>query len=115
MQIIKLSTNNLIKSFKGRRVVDGVGLEIKPGEVVGLLGPNGAGKTTIFYMVVGLIGPESGEVFLGDEDITHLPMYKRARKGISYLAQEPSVFRKLTVKENIKAVIEFLELSEEEG
>src|SRR3989338_1424106 len=114
MQIIKLSTNNLIKSFKGRRVVDGVDLEVKPGEVVGLLGPNGAGKTTIFYMVVGLIGPESGEVFLGEEDITHLPMYKRARKGISYLPQEPSVFRKLTVEENIKAVLEFLELSEYE-
>lgn len=114
MQIIKLSTNNLVKSFKGRRVVDGVGLEVKPGEVVGLLGPNGAGKTTIFYMVVGLIGPESGEVFLGDEDITHLPMYKRARKGISYLPQEPSVFRKLTVRENIKAVLEFLELSKDE-
>lgn len=114
MQIIKLSTNNLVKSFKGRRVVDGVGLEVKPGEVVGLLGPNGAGKTTIFYMVVGLIGPESGEVFLGEEDITHLPMYKRARKGISYLPQEPSVFRKLTVRENIKAVLEFLELSKDE-
>lgn len=114
MQVIKLSTNNLIKSFKGRRVVDGVGMEVRPGEVVGLLGPNGAGKTTIFYMVVGLIGPESGEVFLGEEDITHLPMYKRARKGISYLPQEPSVFRKLTVGENIKAVLEFLELSEDE-
>lgn len=114
MQVIKLSTRNLIKSFKGKRVVDGVGMEVRPGEVVGLLGPNGAGKTTIFYMVVGLIGPESGEVFLGEEDITHLPMYKRARKGISYLPQEPSVFRKLTVGENIKAVLEFLELSEDE-
>jgi len=114
MQVIKLSTRNLIKSFKGRKVVDGVGMEVRPGEVVGLLGPNGAGKTTIFYMVVGLIGPESGEVFLGEEDITHLPMYKRARKGISYLPQEPSVFRKLTVEENIKAVLEFLELSEDE-
>ena len=82
MQVIKLSTRNLIKSFKGRKVVDGVAMEVRPGEVVGLLGPNGAGKTTIFYMVVGLIGPESGEVFLGEEDITHLPMYKRARKGI---------------------------------
>ncbi len=114
MQIIRLSTKSLVKSFKGRKVVDGVGLEVRQGEVVGLLGPNGAGKTTIFYMVVGLIGPESGEVFLGDEDITHLPMYKRARKGISYLPQEPSVFRKLTVRENIKAVLEFLELPADE-
>ncbi|MBI3755140.1 MAG: LPS export ABC transporter ATP-binding protein [Deltaproteobacteria bacterium] len=114
MQIVRLSTKSLVKSFKGRRVVDGVGLEVRQGEVVGLLGPNGAGKTTIFYMVVGLIGPESGEVFLGDEDITELPMYKRARKGISYLPQEPSVFRKLTVRENIKAVLEFLELPADE-
>ncbi|MBI5875879.1 MAG: LPS export ABC transporter ATP-binding protein [Deltaproteobacteria bacterium] len=110
----RLRTKSLVKSFKGRRVVDGVGLEVRQGEVVGLLGPNGAGKTTIFYMVVGLIGPESGEVFLGDEDITELPMYKRARKGISYLPQEPSVFRKLTVRENIKAVLEFLELPADE-
>lgn len=114
MQIIRLSSKGLVKSFKGRRVVDGIGLEVRQGEVVGLLGPNGAGKTTIFYMVVGLISPESGEVFLGDEDITHLPMYKRARKGISYLPQEPSVFRKLTVRENIKAVLEFLELPKDE-
>jgi len=114
MQIIRLSSKGLVKSFKGRRVVDGVGLEVRQGEVVGLLGPNGAGKTTIFYMVVGLISPESGEVLLGDEDITHLPMYKRARKGISYLPQEPSVFRKLTVRENIKAVLEFLELPKDE-
>lgn len=110
----RLRTQGLVKSFKGRRVVDGVGLEVRQGEVVGLLGPNGAGKTTIFYMVVGLVSPESGEVFLGDEDITHLPMYKRARKGISYLPQEPSVFRKLTVRENIKAVLEFLDLPADE-
>ncbi len=114
MQIIRLSSKGLVKSFKGRRVVDGIGLEVRQGEVVGLLGPNGAGKTTIFYIVVGLISPESGEVLLGDEDITHLPMYKRARKGISYLPQEPSVFRKLTVRENIKAVLEFLELPKDE-
>lgn len=115
MQMMQLKTSNLVKSFKGRKVVDGVSLEVRQGEVVGLLGPNGAGKTTIFYMVVGLIGPEQGKVLLGDVDITQLPMYKRARKGISYLPQEPSVFRKLTVKENIKAVIEFLELSKEEA
>ncbi|HBR16706.1 MAG: LPS export ABC transporter ATP-binding protein [Deltaproteobacteria bacterium RIFCSPLOWO2_12_FULL_43_16] len=113
--MMQLSTDNLVKSFKRRRVVDKVSLAVNQGEVVGLLGPNGAGKTTIFYMVVGLIGPEEGSISLGDEDITELPMYKRARKGISYLPQEPSVFRKLTVKENIKAIIEFLELSEEEG
>ena len=111
---MQLSTSDLVKSFKGRKVVAGVGLTVGQGEVVGLLGPNGAGKTTIFYMVVGLIGPEEGKVCLGNEDITNLPMHKRARKGISYLPQEPSVFRKLTVKENIMAVIEFLELSKEE-
>src|SRR3990170_6183953 len=112
---MQLSTTNLVKSFRGRKVIAGVNLAVNQGEVVGLLGPNGAGKTTIFYMVVGLIGPEEGSISLGDEDITELPMYKRARKGISYLPQEPSVFRKLTVKENIKAVIEFLELSKEEA
>ena len=111
---MQLSTSDLVKSFKGRKVVAGVGLTVGKGEVVGLLGPNGAGKTTIFYMVVGLIGPEEGKVCVGNEDITNLPMYKRARKGISYLPQETSVFRKLTVKENIMAVIEFLELSKEE-
>ena len=105
---MQLSTSDLVKSFKGRKVVAGVGLTVGQGEVVGLLGPNGAGKTTIFYMVVGLIGPEEGKVCLGNEDITNLPMHKRARKGISYLPQETSVFRKLTVKENIMAVIEFL-------
>ncbi|MBI5327314.1 MAG: LPS export ABC transporter ATP-binding protein [Deltaproteobacteria bacterium] len=115
MQIIKLKTEGIVKSFKGRGVVGGVSLEVGRGEVVGLLGPNGAGKTTIFYMVVGLIWPEEGKICLGDEDITNLPMYKRARKGISYLPQEPSVFRKLTVKKNIMAVIEFLELPKEEG
>src|SRR3970040_1440623 len=112
---MQLSTTNLVKSFRGRKVIAGVNLAVNRGEIVGLLGPHGAGKTTIFYMVVGLIGPEEGSISLGDEDITELPMYKRARKGISYLPQEPSVFRKLTVKENIKAIIEFLELSEEEG
>ncbi len=114
MQTVRLSTRHLIKSFKGRNVVDGVSLEVRQGEAVGLLGPNGAGKTTTFYMVVGLIGPESGKVYFGDEDITHLPMYKRAQKGISYLPQEPSIFRRRTVRENIKAVIEFLDLGKEE-
>lgn len=114
MQVIQLSTNNLVKSFKNRKVVDGVSLTIGQGEVVGLLGPNGAGKTTIFYMVLGLVSPEYGKICLGDRDITQLPMYKRAQIGISYLPQEPSVFRKLTVEDNIKAILEFLELPKEE-
>src|SRR5437867_2483360 len=99
MQVLK--TENLIKSYKGRAVVRNVNLFVQQGEVVGLLGPNGAGKTTTFYMVVGLTQPDSGRVFLEDTDITELPMYLRARQGISYLPQEPSVFRKLTVSENI--------------
>ena len=111
---MQLSTTNLVKSFRGRKVVAGVNLAVNRGEIVGLLGPNGAGKTTIFYMVVGLIGPEDGRISLGDEDITQLPMYKRARKGISYLPQEASVFRKLTVGENIRAVLEFLDLPKDE-
>src|SRR3990170_4129041 len=97
-----------------KSVVAGVNLAVNRGEIVGLLGPNGAGKTTIFYMVVGLIGPEDGRISLGEEDITQLPMYKRARKGISYLPQEASVFRKLTVGENIRAVLEFLDLPKDE-
>lgn len=103
-----LSARNLAKSFKGRRVVDGVSLEVGAQEVVGLLGPNGAGKTTTFYMIVGLVHPDSGSVYLDDEEITHIPMYERARKGVGYLAQEPSVFRKLSVRENIMAVLEFM-------
>lgn len=110
---MRFAAQNLVKSFKGRRVVDGVGLEVEPGEVVGLLGPNGAGKTTIFYIMVGLIGPDSGRVILGEEDVTQLPMYLRARRGIAYLPQEPSVFRKLTVEENIRAIVEFLPISKE--
>lgn len=110
---MRFAAQNLVKSFNGRRVVDGVGLEVEPGEVVGLLGPNGAGKTTIFYIMVGLIGPDSGRVILGEEDITQLPMYLRARRGIAYLPQEPSVFRKLTVEENIRAIVEFLPISKE--
>jgi lipopolysaccharide export system ATP-binding protein len=106
MQI--LSTIDLSKSFKGRKVVDDVSLRIAQGEVIGLLGPNGAGKTTTFYIIVGLTTPDAGQVLLDGADITHLPMYLRARNGISYLPQEPSIFRKLTVEENIMAVLETL-------
>lgn len=103
----KLFTELLAKHYRGRQVVRGVSLEIHKGEVVGLLGPNGAGKTTTFYMIVGLVQPDSGSVQVGDHDITRLPMYLRARNfGISYLPQEPSIFRKLTVEENILAVLE---------
>lgn len=109
MQI--LSTIDLTKSYKGRKVVDDINLEIAQGEVVGLLGPNGAGKTTTFYILVGLESPDSGQVLLNGNDITRLPMYLRARSGISYLPQEPSIFRKLTVEENILAVIETLPLT----
>ena len=105
----------LVKSFGGRRVVDGVSLRVDPGEVVGLLGPNGAGKTTTFHMAVGLITPEGGKVTLNGEDLTGLPMYERARLGVGYLAQEPSVFRKLTVEENVRAILEFLDISAEEA
>jgi lipopolysaccharide export system ATP-binding protein len=109
MQILK--TENLVKSFRGRRVVDDVSLAIQQGEVVGLLGPNGAGKTTSFYIIVGLTSPDSGQVFLDGKDITNLPMFLRARSGISYLPQEPSVFRKLTVEENILAILQTLPLN----
>lgn len=109
-----LYTRSLKKSFGDRVVVNGVDLEVSPGEVVGLLGPNGAGKTTTFYMVVGLSKPDSGKVLLGDEDVTQLPMYVRARKGLSYLPQEPSVFRKLSVRQNIMGVLESRALAEEE-
>src|SRR3970040_1955991 len=112
MQI--LSTDGLAKSFKRRKVVDNVSLKIAQGEVVGLLGPNGAGKTTTFYIIVGLTSPDSGQVLLSGTDITHLPMYLRARNGISYLPQEPSVFKKLTVEENILAVLETLPLSSQQ-
>ncbi len=109
MQI--LSTVDLTKSYKGRRVVDDINLKITQGEVVGLLGPNGAGKTTTFYLIVGVASPDSGQVLLDGADISNLPMYLRARNGISYLPQEPSIFRKLTVEENILAVLETLPLS----
>jgi lipopolysaccharide export system ATP-binding protein len=101
-----LRAANLVKQYRRRPVVKGVTLEVSSGEVVGLLGPNGAGKTTCFYMIAGLIKPDNGQIFLGDEDITRLPMYARARLGLGYLAQEPSVFRKLNVRDNIMAVLE---------
>jgi lipopolysaccharide export system ATP-binding protein len=106
-----LQTNEISKTYRGRKVVDDVSVWIGQGEVVGLLGPNGAGKTTSFYMIVGLISPDSGTITLDEENITSLPMFKRARRGISYLPQEPSVFRKLTVEENLLAVLETLPYS----
>jgi len=105
-----LWTHDLRKVYSGRAVVDKVSIEVAPGEIVGLLGPNGAGKTTTFYMVVGLTRPDSGEVYLGDEPIGTMPMYIRARRGISYLPQEASVFRKLSVEENLRAIFQTLEL-----
>jgi lipopolysaccharide export system ATP-binding protein len=111
----ELKTREISKSYRRRRVVHDVSISVKQGEVVGLLGPNGAGKTTSFYIIVGLISPDSGSVLLDDEDITHLPMYKRAaRGGISYLPQEASVFRKLTVEENLMAILETLPLRNSE-
>jgi lipopolysaccharide export system ATP-binding protein len=109
-----LRSENLIKMYGRRQVVKGVSLEVNQGEIVGLLGPNGAGKTTTFYMMVGFIRPNEGKVFLNDEEITTLPMYRRAQNGIGYLPQEPSVFRKLTVEDNIKAVLEMSKLTKEE-
>lgn len=111
--MLKLQASDLRKSYRGRKVVDNVNLEVREGEVVGLLGPNGAGKTTTFYILVGLARPDYGCVLLDNEDITDLPMYLRARGGISYLPQEPSVFRKMTVEENLLAVLETLSLSPE--
>ena len=110
----KLTAAGLIKIYSGRRVVNRINLEIHPGEVVGLLGPNGAGKTTTFYMIVGLIKPDGGTITLDGEDLTRCPMYVRARKGLNYLPQEPSIFRKLTVRENIMAILETLPISPEE-
>jgi lipopolysaccharide export system ATP-binding protein len=104
----KLETHELCKAYRGRKVVDDVSVFVEQGEVVGVLGPNGAGKTTSFYMIVGLISPDSGSVLLDGKDITPLPMYQRARRGISYLPQEPSVFRKLSVEENLLAILETL-------
>ena len=109
-----LRADHIVKRYKRRSVVDGVSVKVQQGEIVGLLGPNGAGKTTSFYMIVGLIKPNEGRVFLGDADITDLPMYKRAQKGIGYLPQEASVFRKLSVEDNIKAILEMTKLSKAE-
>ncbi|MBL0053865.1 MAG: LPS export ABC transporter ATP-binding protein [Bacteroidetes bacterium] len=109
-----LKSTHLVKKYKSRTVVNDVSIQLQQGEIVGLLGPNGAGKTTTFYMTVGLIKPNAGNVFLGDKDITNEPMYKRARMGIGYLAQEASVFRTLSVEDNIKAVLEMTALSKTE-
>ncbi len=109
-----LRAEGLGKSFSGRKVVDDVGLEVEQGEIVGLLGPNGAGKTTTFYMIVGLLQADEGRVFLDDEELTTVPMYRRARAGIGYLAQEPSIFRKLTVEENVLAILETMDLDQEQ-
>lgn len=107
---MKLYTKEIKKTYKGRGVVKGVSVEVNQGEIVGLLGPNGAGKTTSFYMIVGLVKPDSGEVFLDEIDITHLPMYKRSQLGIGYLPQEISVFRKLSVEDNIMAILEMTDM-----
>lgn len=109
--VMKLRAENIVKKYKKRTVVKGVSFEVNQGEIVGLLGPNGAGKTTSFYMIVGLIQPLSGKIFLDDEEITNLPVYKRAQKGIGYLAQEASVFRKLSIEDNLLAVLEMTNLT----
>jgi lipopolysaccharide export system ATP-binding protein len=109
--LTKLSVKGLVKSYRKARAVDSVTVDVRQGEIVGLLGPNGAGKTTTFHMIVGLIAPDEGGISLDNKDITGLPMYERARCGISYLPQEPSVFRKLTVEENIRAVLEFTDMT----
>ena len=111
---MKLYTENLVKKYRNRTVVNQVSIEVQQGEIVGLLGPNGAGKTTSFYMIVGLIKPSEGKIFLDNTEITDLPMYMRARKGIGYLAQEASVFRNMSVEDNIKSVLELSKLSKEE-
>ena len=111
---MKIISENLTKYYGKRKVVNQVNLKVKSGEIVGLLGPNGAGKTTTFYMIVGLIKPNQGKVLLNNENITKFPMYLRARKGISYLPQEASVFRKLTVEENIMAILETIDIAQEQ-
>ncbi|MGB0199001.1 MAG: LPS export ABC transporter ATP-binding protein [Flavobacteriaceae bacterium] len=111
---MKLSAQQITKSYRSRKVVDKVSIEVNQGEIVGLLGPNGAGKTTSFYMIVGLIKPNSGQIFLDDTDITKFPMYQRAQNGIGYLAQEASVFRKLSVEDNIRCVLQLTNLSAKE-
>ena len=114
MKNLTLIANTISKEYRSKTVVNSVSLEVNQGEIVGLLGPNGAGKTTSFYIIVGLIQPNSGKIFLGSENITSLPMYKRARKGIGYLAQEASVFRNLSVEDNLKIVLETIISSKEE-
>ena len=109
-----LRAENIAKSYGGRQVVKEISLEVKQGEIIGLLGPNGAGKTTSFYMIVGMIQPNGGKIFLNDEEITSYPMYKRAQKGIGYLAQEASIFRKLSVEDNIMSVLQFTDLSKKQ-
>ena len=111
---MKLKAENLIKSYKGRKVVKGISVEVNQGEIVGLLGPNGAGKTTSFYMIVGLIKPNGGRIYLDNTEITKFPMYKRAQNGIGYLAQEASVFRKLSIEDNILSVLQLTKLSKKE-
>jgi len=110
----RLWGEGLLKIYQKRRVVDEIGISVSQGEIVGLLGPNGAGKTTTFYMLVGLIPPDRGQVFLDEKNLTNVPMYRRARMGVGYLAQEPSVFRKLTVEQNVKAILETMRLSKGE-
>ena len=111
---MKITAKNIVKTYRNKRVVDGISLDVKQGEIVGLLGPNGAGKTTSFYMMVGLVKPNQGHVYLDNEDVTDQPMYRRAQMGIGYLAQEASVFRKLSVEDNILAVLEMTNLSKSE-
>lgn len=111
---MKLRTDNIHKTYKGRKVVNGVSIEVNQGEIVGLLGPNGAGKTTSFYMIVGLISPNEGHVYLDDQDITYAAMYRRAQLGIGYLPQEVSVFRKMSVEDNVMAVLEMTKLNKEQ-
>ena len=109
-----LRTENLVKSYRGRRVVDGISIDVGRGEIVGLLGQNGAGKTTTFYMIMGLVRPAGGSIFLGDANVTNLPMHVRARMGMGYLSQEPSVFRKLSAEDNLRAILETLPIRREE-
>ncbi|MFQ5603941.1 MAG: LPS export ABC transporter ATP-binding protein [bacterium] len=109
-----LKSEGLVKIYRRRRVVDEVSIEVERGEIVGLLGPNGAGKTTTFYMITGMIAPDHGRIFIEERDITNMPMYKRARLGIGYLSQEPSIFRRLTVEQNIVAILETMPLSKDE-
>lgn len=111
---MKLRADNLMKAYRGRKVVKGISVEVNQGEIVGLLGPNGAGKTTSFYMIVGLVKPNSGHIYLDDQEITKFPMYKRAQHGVGYLAQEASVFRKLSIEENILSVLQLTKLSKKE-